>query len=106
MQGGQFFRFLILILIFALIVLFFPAPNVMASLSLRSHFHRVINNAAPAFPGNFRNALESFDVNSDGLIDYPEFLAMERRFPMIMFPAFRLQDRLQKGSLGEWAVEL
>lgn len=61
---------------------------------------RTINNAAPSFPKNFLNALQSFDVNKDGLIDFSEFLEMERRFPMIMFPAFRLQDRLQRGSLG------
>jgi hypothetical protein len=63
----------------------------------------VVNNASPTFPKNFRSALETFDVNEDGLIDYNEFLEMERRFPMILFPAFRLQDRMQKLTLGEGA---
>jgi hypothetical protein len=62
---------------------------------------RVINNANPIFPKNFKSALESFDVNDDGLIDYAEFIEMEKRFPIIMFPAFRLQDILQKTTLGE-----
>ena len=62
--------------------------------------HREIN-ASPSFPTNFANALLSFDINSDGVIDYQEFLMMEKRFPIIMFPAFRLQDNLQRGTLGE-----
>jgi hypothetical protein len=35
------------------------------------------------------------------LIDYGEFLEIERRYPLIMFPAFRLQDTMQRNSLGE-----
>ena len=62
--------------------------------------HREIN-ASPSFPTNFANALLSFDINSDGVIDYQEFLMMEKRFPIIMFPAFRLQDNLQRGTLGQ-----
>eukprot|EP01031_Cornospumella_fuschlensis_P045479 gene45479-55660_t len=31
---------------------------------------KCINNAAPSFPNNFKRALEEFDVNEDGLIDY------------------------------------
>lgn len=62
---------------------------------------KCINNAAPTFPSNFKHALESFDVNEDGLIDYAEFLEIERRYPIILFPAFRLQDVMQKNSLGE-----
>jgi len=62
---------------------------------------RCINNAAPTFPSNFKHALESFDVNEDGLIDYAEFLEIERRYPIILFPAFRLQDVMQKNSLGK-----
>ena len=62
---------------------------------------RSINNANPSFPSNFKRALEEFDVNEDGLIDYSEFLEIERRYPLIMFPAFRLQDTMQRSSLGE-----
>mmetsp|Transcript_14637 Transcript_14637/g.22075 ORF Transcript_14637/g.22075 Transcript_14637/m.22075 type:complete len:360 (-) Transcript_14637:174-1253(-) len=62
-----------------------------------------VNNAAPTYPGNFKRALEDFDVNDDGLIDYAEFCELERRYPLILFPAFRLQDALQRHSLGEKA---
>lgn len=60
-----------------------------------------VNNASPTYPGNFKNALENFDVNEDGLIDYAEFIELERRYPLILFPAFRLQDSLQSFSLGQ-----
>jgi hypothetical protein len=62
---------------------------------------KCINNASPAFPGNFKRALQEFDVNADGLIDYSEFLEIDRRYPLILFPAFRLQDVMQRNSLGE-----
>lgn len=64
---------------------------------------RCINNAAPSFPSNFKRALEEFDVNEDGLIDYSEFLELDRRYPLMLFPAFRLQDVMQRQSLGEKA---
>jgi hypothetical protein len=47
-------------------------------------------------------SLVCFDVQ-DGLIDYDEFISVDRRYPLILFPAFRLQDALQKFSLGERA---
>lgn len=61
---------------------------------------KCINNAAPSFPNNFRKALEEFDVNEDGLIDYSEFLELDRRYPLVLFPAFRLQDMMQRNTLG------
>eukprot|EP00605_Chrysophyceae_sp_TOSAG23-4_P000731 GSChrysophyteH1.ASY1.ANO1.816.1 assembled CDS len=62
---------------------------------------KTVNNAAPTFPANFKSALQDFDVNEDGLIDYSEFLEIERRYPLVLFPAFRLQDTMQKTSMGE-----
>ena len=32
----------------------------------------VVNNGAPTFPGNFGRALEEFDSNDDGMIDFDE----------------------------------
>jgi len=63
---------------------------------------KTVNNANPTFPANFKTALQDFDVNEDGLIDYSEFLEIERRYPLILFPAFRLQDVMQKQSMGEF----
>lgn len=62
----------------------------------------IVNNGSPTFPGNFGRALEEFDSNDDGMIDFDEFRELNRRYPMVLFPAFRLQDRMQKQTLGEW----
>lgn len=62
-----------------------------------------VNNARPLFPGNFRTALEQFDTNNDGLLDFQEFQLLDKRYPLIFFPAFRLQDQMQKKTLGETA---
>jgi Ca2+-binding EF-hand superfamily protein len=65
---------------------------------------RVVNNAAPMFPGNYASALDQFDANQDGLLDFEEFREIDKRFPLILFPAYRLQDAMQKCCLGqaEW----
>mmetsp|Transcript_37542 Transcript_37542/g.47307 ORF Transcript_37542/g.47307 Transcript_37542/m.47307 type:complete len:470 (-) Transcript_37542:343-1752(-) len=60
----------------------------------------VINGAQPLFPGNFLSALQQFDVNADGLIDFHEFTEMDKRYPLLFFPAFRLQDQMQRKTLG------
>ncbi len=61
---------------------------------------KCVNDASPMFPGNFRTALEEFDQNDDGLIDFDEFNILNRRYPLVLFPAFRLQDNMQKFTLG------
>ncbi|KAG5176268.1 hypothetical protein JKP88DRAFT_171360 [Tribonema minus] len=38
-----------------------------------------VNNASPIFPGNFQRALDEFDVNKDGLIDFDEFRELDKR---------------------------
>ena len=62
---------------------------------------RTVNNADPLFPGNFKNALERFDCNDDGLLDYKEFKEINKDFPMVFYPAFRIQDKWHKCCLGE-----
>ena len=62
---------------------------------------KAVNNMNPTFPGNFTTALEEFDQNDDGLIDFDEFQDLNRHYPLVLFPAFRLQDRIQKVTLGE-----
>uniref|UniRef100_A0A7S1GEX5 EF-hand domain-containing protein n=1 Tax=Bicosoecida sp. CB-2014 TaxID=1486930 RepID=A0A7S1GEX5_9STRA len=60
-----------------------------------------VNNMNPTFPGNFKRAMEEFDKNEDGMIDFEEFCSLNRRYPLVLFPAFRLQDALQRESLSE-----
>jgi len=62
---------------------------------------KAVNNMNPTFPGNFNTALEEFDTNGDGLIDFDEFQELNRFYPLVMFPVFKLQDRIQKVTLGE-----
>lgn len=61
----------------------------------------IVNAGAPAFLNNFKKALEEFDANDDGFISYDEFVNIDIRYPLVLFPAFRLQDTLQRNSLGE-----
>lgn len=62
---------------------------------------QTIHNNNPVFPGNFSNALDTFDINGDGVIDVHEFHELHRRYPMLVYPAFRLQEKMQKITLGE-----
>jgi len=57
-------------------------------------------NADAVFPGSLMKAFQGFDINDDGIIDFNEFKALNSRFPMLMFPAFRLQDQMQRCTLG------
>ncbi|KAH8073674.1 hypothetical protein JL721_2983 [Aureococcus anophagefferens] len=59
-----------------------------------------VNNGTPMFPGNFTTVLQNFDSNDDGIIDFQEFKVIEQRYPLIFFPAFRLQEQMQKCTLG------
>lgn len=61
---------------------------------------RAVNNGEPLFEGNFRHALAKVDLNADGIVDFDEFKALDKRMPLILYPAFRLQDNLQKKTLG------
>ena len=60
-----------------------------------------VNKGSPMFPGNFDAALQMVDENGDGVIDFREFKTLDKRFPLILFPIFRLQEKMQKLTLGE-----
>ena len=55
------------------------------------------------FAGNFAAAIQQFDTNSDGVIDFKEFAALNKKFPMLLFPAFRMQEAMQRLTLGSRA---
>ena len=62
---------------------------------------RTVNNAEPLFPGNFKQALQQFDQNDDGLLDFNEFKLINKAFPMVFYPAFKMQQMFQQQVLGE-----
>ena len=55
-----------------------------------------MNCSEPTFAGNFAAAIQQFDTNSDGVIDFKEFAALNKKFPMLLFPAFRMQEAMQR----------
>jgi hypothetical protein len=44
-----------------------------------------------------------FDTDANGVITFDEFVAMHQKFPLLLWPLFQLQDRMQSRSLGRAA---
>ena len=56
--------------------------------------------------GSLKTAIQKFDVNSDGKVDFEEFKQMHYQFPTLIYPAFKLQKNIQKNLLGnKWWYE-
>ena len=49
-----------------------------------THLCKAINCGDPLFSGNFNNALAQFDTNQDGLIDFDEFVKLNKRYPTVL----------------------
>uniref|UniRef100_A0A7S1GD06 EF-hand domain-containing protein n=1 Tax=Bicosoecida sp. CB-2014 TaxID=1486930 RepID=A0A7S1GD06_9STRA len=60
-----------------------------------------LQSKQPIFPGNIQRAMEEFDVDDDGQLGYGEFKELWKRYPLLLFPAFRVQNSLQASFLGE-----
>jgi Ca2+-binding EF-hand superfamily protein len=52
------------------------------------------------FPGNFKRMLQEYDLNEDGMLDFHEFRMMERTYPSILYPLFKVQDLVQTSTIG------
>jgi len=50
---------------------------------------------------NVLEALKKFDFNGDGKIDFKEFAMLNKQFPMVIYPAFRLQKNMMNYTLGQ-----
>lgn len=55
----------------------------------------------PTFPGSVKAALEEFDANGDGLIDWGEFQTIFFAYPTMFHAAFHMQNRIHHVTLGE-----
>jgi hypothetical protein len=55
--------------------------------------------------GNLQTGLEMFDMNKDGKVDYQEFKQLNRDFPQLLYPAFRVQVNMMRFTFGQkwWA---
>ena len=42
-----------------------------------------------------------FDTNGDGKIDFGEFTVMDISYPMLLYPAYRLQESMMERTLGQ-----
>ncbi len=41
-----------------------------------------------------------FDYNADGKIDFQELRELNAQFPLLLYPAFKLQIQMRQNSLG------
>ncbi|OQR88273.1 hypothetical protein ACHHYP_06960 [Achlya hypogyna] len=60
----------------------------------------MMHEGRPVFAMNFKKALTEFDTHGDGIITFAAFQQINKRYPMVLFPCFRLQDQMQRMSLG------
>ena len=51
--------------------------------------------------GNLRNALNKMDTSKDGKVDFQDFKALYERFPALFDPAFRLQTKMMRKTMGK-----
>lgn len=61
-----------------------------------------------AAPATLEGVMAMFDEDEDGQMDAEEFAEMNLRFPHLLWPAFRLQFRIQEKTLGQdvWLAHL
>lgn len=45
--------------------------------------------------------MQLVDADGDGAISFEEFVRMNDKFPMVLYPAFLLQAKIQENTLGE-----
>jgi len=51
--------------------------------------------------GNLQTGLEMFDMNKDGKVDFQEFKKLNRDFPQLLYPAFRIQCNMMRYTFGQ-----
>ena len=62
---------------------------------------KAVSHGSPLFPSSFIDATDIFDANEDGVIDFEEFLQIDRRFPTMLYPTLQLQASLQTFTFGQ-----
>lgn len=63
-----------------------------------------------AFEASYRvqRILDRIDADGDGEVSFAEFREFNRKYPAILFPAFRMQQEMRRRVFGEafWQREL
>lgn len=73
---------------------------------LKNLVDAILTMGSALFPSDFMSVMNSFDANNDGGIDYGEFLTMSKKYPVIFFPAMRMQDTFQRKTLGDTWIRI
>lgn len=57
-----------------------------------------------SWPANVQRGLENFDADGDGVLSFEEVVRLDERYPIILYPAFRLQRRLRTAimPISDW----
>jgi hypothetical protein len=63
---------------------------------------RLINDPEPRYPGNFKNALEGFDKNGDGNLDFDEFQIMTEECVAFSVVCLELTYGYTDGCMDAW----
>mmetsp|Transcript_4704 Transcript_4704/g.6050 ORF Transcript_4704/g.6050 Transcript_4704/m.6050 type:complete len:484 (+) Transcript_4704:64-1515(+) len=61
----------------------------------------MVNSQDPKFMGTIKAAEKKITADEDGRITFPEFKQLNRDFPLLLQPAFALQDHMHKHTLGD-----
>ncbi|KAJ8603147.1 hypothetical protein CTAYLR_004613 [Chrysophaeum taylorii] len=60
------------------------------------HLAKAVLDLGSLFPGNYGTFFNAVDANDDDAIDFDEFVRINDRFPMLFFPAAKLQDAVRR----------
>lgn len=50
---------------------------------------------------NIRHGLENIQFHEDGRFDFMEFVELNKNYPQVVYPAFRLQQKMMMYTMGE-----
>lgn len=80
--------------------------GIISADELRSLVDAILTMGSALFPSDFMSVMNSFDANGDGGIDMKEFVEMSQKYPVLFFPAMRMQDTFQRKTLGDAWIKI
>ena len=49
-----------------------------------------------------KRVLDCLDANGDGEVSLSEWILFNKKYPMLLFPAYQLQEKLREKVIGKW----